>query len=321
MRTYDAPLDPQQHAVLAAWTLDPYTTVALALLVAGVLLGARRCPGWSRWRGVPLVVGTLLALVAVDAWPGVYARALESVLVSQQLTLLLVAPVLIAFGRPAEPLRALGFRLPVRVRMLHHRLSHPLLGPILVPVVTGALYFTPLLHVALTSRLGADLLHLALLAIGAIAAGPLARERLSDTSLDVGLVLFVGLAELLVDAIPGIALRLATTVSQPVTELAARRAWGPSPAHDQQLAGAILWSVAELVDLPYLLIVLRQWIRADAREARAVDADLDRAAVERRLRTPVALDEVPAPDTDRPWWETDASVFGDARAARLRRHE
>lgn len=321
MRTYDAPLDPQQHAVLAAWTLDPYTTVALALLVAGVSLGARRCPGWSRWRLVPLAAGALLALVAVDAWPGVYARALESVLVSQQLTLLLGAPVLIAFGRPAEPLRALGLRLPGPLAALHDRLGHPLLGPILVPLVTAALYFTPLLHLAFASRLGADLIHLALLGIGALAAAPLARERLSDTSLAVGLVLFVGLVELLVDAIPGIALRLATTVSQPVQDLAVRREWGPTPAHDQQLAGAILWAVAELIDVPYLLIVLRQWIRADSREARAVDADLDRAATERRLRTPVTLDEAPPPDTDRPWWESDASVFGDARAARLRREE
>jgi putative membrane protein len=181
--------------------------------------------------------------------------------------------------------------------------------------------FTPLLHLAVTDQAAADALHVALLVIGAIVAAPLAREDTAGTSLGVGLVLFVGLIELLVDAVPGIALRLTNTLQQPVLTLAARRSWGPSPLHDQQLAGGILWAVAEIIDVPYLLIVLRQWIRADAREAHRVDADLDRAALERRLRTPVSLNEEPPPDRERPWWETDASVFGEARAGRLRRRE
>ncbi len=321
MRGYDVPLDPRQHAVAAAWTLDPATTAVLALLVLGVLVGARRCPGWSRGRLVPLAVGVLSALVAVNAWPGVYARSLLSVLVAQQLTLLLVSPVLIAFARPADPLHALGLRLPAAARSALDVLGHPLLGPVLVPVVTAALYFSPLLHLAASSRPGADLLHVGLLFVGGVVAAPLARERAGASSLGVGLVLFVGLVELLVDAIPGIALRLSGSVRPPVYALAQRRSWGPSPLHDQQLGGAILWAVAELVDLPYLLIVLRQWIHADAREARRVDAALDRAALERRLRTPVSLDEPPPPDRERPWWETDASVFGADRAARLRRRD
>jgi putative membrane protein len=321
MRTYDVPLDPPQHSVLAAWTLDPATTALLVLLVVGVLVGARRCPTWSRGRLVPLVLGVATTVVAVDAWPGVYARGLISVLVSQQLTLLLVSPVLLAFARPSEPLRALGLRLPGPLRAAGEGLGHPMLGPVLVPVVSGALVFTPLLHLAVTDQAAADALHVALLVIGAIVAAPLAREDTAGTSLGVGLVLFVGLIELLVDAVPGIALRLTNTLQQPVLTLAARRSWGPSPLHDQQLAGGILWAVAEIIDVPYLLIVLRQWIRADAREAHRVDADLDRAALERRLRTPVSLNEEPPPDRERPWWETDASVFGEARAGRLRRRE
>ncbi|MGH3745688.1 MAG: cytochrome c oxidase assembly protein [Mycobacteriales bacterium] len=323
MRTYSVPLDPANHAVAGAWTFDPWTTAVLALLLGGVLLGARRARPWSWWRFVPLGAGLVVAVVAVDAWPGVYARSLLSVLVSQQLALLLVAPVLLAFGRPAEPLRALGLRLPAPLGAAYRRLSHPLLGPILVPVVTALLYFSPLLDLAVRSRLGADLIHLALLLLGAVVAAPLARDDLDASSLGVGLVVFVGLIELLVDAIPGIALRLMSGTLGPVLTLAGGRDWGPSAHHDQQLGGAILWAVAELVDLPYLLIVLRQWIRADAREAVRVDEDLDRAALERRVRRPVTAPEARAagaePDRDPPWWEQDPSVFDEHRARRLRR--
>lgn len=321
MRTYSVPLDPAHHAVAAAWTLDPWTTAILSLLLAGVLLGARRAPHWSRGRLVPLGAGLALAAVAVDAWPGVYARSLLSVLVAQQLALLLVAPVLLSFGRPAEPLRALGLRLPRVVTAAHRRLGHPLVGPILVPVVAALLYFSPLLRVASTSRLGADLIHVALLLLGAVVAAPLARDDVGASSLGVGLVLFVGLLELLVDAIPGIVLRLMHGTLGPVLTLAAGRDWGPDAHHDQALAGAILWAVAELVDLPYLLLVFGQWIRADAREARRVDDELDRAARTRRAGSamPDPAGTQAEPNRDQPWWEQDASVFGDQRARQLRR--
>ena len=55
-----------------------------------------------------------------------------------------------------------------------------------------------------------------------------------------------------------------------------------------------------------------QWIHADAREAAGVDADLDQQVLDDRL----AIDE---PGRVRPWWETDASVFGDHRAEGFRK--
>lgn len=325
VRTYSVPLDPAAHPVASAWTLDPWTTVVLALLVVGVLAGGRRTRDWSWGRLVPLLAGVAVAVVAVDAWPGVYARVLLSVHVSQQLALLLLAPVLIAFGRPAEPLRALGLHLPRPVATVHRRLAHPLLAPVLVPVIASLLYFTPLLQITFDSRLAADLMHVVLLALGAVGAAPLAREDPAATSLGVGLVVFLGLIELLLDALPGIFMRLATGTLEPVVAVAARRDWGPSPFHDQQLAGAILWAVAELLDLPYLMVVFRHWIRADAREASQLDAELDRAALERRLRKPVTLEEATGPgaepELEQPWWEQDGSVFGELRARHLRRPE
>ena len=39
----------------------------------------------------------------------------------------------------------------------------------------------------------------------------------------------------------------------------------------------MLWAIGEVVGLPLLLLVVVQWMRADAREAARIDAELDRA--------------------------------------------
>ena len=46
-------------------------------------------------------------------------------------------------------------------------------------------------------------------------------------------------------------------------------------ASDQRAAGAILWAVGEGIDVPFLLIIVTLWMRADAAEARRHDAWLD----------------------------------------------
>jgi putative copper resistance protein D len=156
-----------------------------------------------------------------------------------------------------------------------------------------------------------------LLMVGITIALPLVRDISKVSSLMFGLALAVGLVELLLDAIPGIALRLDGHVLPGVAALAAHRDWGPSPLGDQRTAGAILWSVAEILDLPFLLVLTSQWFRADARETIAVDAQLDAAAWERELRRPVTAEEAlsvrPEPLREQPWWEIDSHVFDEAR--------
>jgi putative membrane protein len=39
----------------------------------------------------------------------------------------------------------------------------------------------------------------------------------------------------------------------------------------------MLWAIGEVVGLPLLLLVVIQWMRADAREAARIDAELDAA--------------------------------------------
>ena len=103
------------------------------------------------------------------------------------------------------------------------------------------------------------------------------------SSLAVGLSLAIGSFELVLDAVPGIALRLHSTLSTTYFDHRASHTWSPAALHDQQTAGSVLWCVAELLDLPFLVIVFRQWLTADARDAAEVDAVLEAERVARGI--------------------------------------
>jgi putative membrane protein len=116
------------------------------------------------------------------------------------------------------------------------------------------------------------------------------------------------------DAIPGIVLRLQTKPASTYFLHRLPHPWSPTPLHDQQLAGGVLWTVAEVLDLPFLVLLFVVWIRADAREAAGIDAAL---AAERNARAAVSpTPAVGAPTlgpADTPWWLTDPQLRGRYR--------
>jgi putative copper resistance protein D len=178
-------------------------------------------------------------------------------------------------------------------------LGHPLIGPLLVPVLCALLFFGGLGELSLTSPEAGWLLHLMLLTMGALIALPLVDRDDNRSSLALGLALGVGMLELILDAVPGAVLRFQTHVVIPFFTLD-RPNWAPSWLDDQHTAGNIAWIVAEVIDLPFLLLVATRWIRADAREAVRIDAELDAASAD----TPAGTE----PATSRPWWLDDPQI-------------
>jgi len=116
--------------------------------------------------------------------------------------------------------------------------------------------------------------HLLLLAAGILIAIPLVDSNDNRTSLAVGLSLGVGFVELILDAFPGIALRFQTHMTLAHFAIG-RPTFASDSIDDQHTAGAILWVVAEILDLPFLILAATRWIKADAREAAVLDAELD----------------------------------------------
>ena len=66
-------------------------------------------------------------------------------------------------------------------------------------------------------------------------------------------------------------MRLSTGVLDGVTAVGVAPGWHLSPLRDQQIAGDLLWCIAEAADVPALLLLLLQWLRSDRRDAAAAD--------------------------------------------------
>jgi putative membrane protein len=292
-------ISPAHIAVLAQ-------PIAITLVLAsgfwyGATLRAVRAepPGWPLRRTASFY-GGLLLLVAVSCGPlAEAARSAFWVWLSQALALLLIVPVPLMAGQPVELARLSSARFRRSALFSARRwraFTSPLLGPLFIPLASVVFFFGPVPGWSIGFPPLGWLVQLVLVGLGCIIALPLVESAATATSLAVGAALAVGLVELLLDAIPGIVMRLSTN---PVTNYFHYRvtaSWSPAWLRDQQIAGGVLWCVAELLDLPFLILVARRWMRADAREAVEVDAALEDQQL-RRLIDGEQLDE--------PWFMQD----------------
>ncbi|MCK9896191.1 cytochrome c oxidase assembly protein [Frankia sp. AgB32] len=300
-----ASADPSGPAHM--WTAFHPDPVGIALVVAGaagyaygVTALRRRGADWPVRRTVMFLgPGLLSLLVFTMCWPGAYAHTLFSAYLVEMVGLFMVTPVLIACGRPGTLARMVA---PARWGAATDRvtgsrpaqvLTSPVLGALLVPVVTSAVVFSGILGESLRHDPLYHLVQVLLVALGLFIAAPLVADPGRMTGLAAATALFLGFLELLLDSIPGALLTFRTHLLAAGYYLAEHRAWGPTPLHDQHTGGAILWGVGEIVDLPFIAILLVRWKQADEREAKEVDRLLDEAQA--ASGSPMM----------RPWWETD----------------
>ena len=327
VQAYTGPGPLTATTALTAWTLDVVAIALVAVAAVAYVRGVRRVgqqgTRWPVMRVLSFAAGLALALIATCSAVGVYAPALFWMYVVQTCVLLLLVPLLLGAGAPLGLAAAASgpagrARLDAWTSSRAGRIARlPGLGPAVLIAVTSVLFFTPLMTVALSSTAGGEAVRLGLLAAGLVVALPVTDEHVGLSSVAYAAALAFALVEFLLDAVPGIVLRLQSHVLQEGYWSSLNRPWGPTPLGDQQLAGAWLWFFAEAGDLPFIAALLVAWVRSDAREARAVDAALD-AAAHAEPRLPAEPDASPQddPDRQRPWWETDPSVFGEARGRR-----
>jgi cytochrome c oxidase assembly factor CtaG len=307
---------PGGSTLLTQWTVQPVALALAAALAFGYAWVLRRAGRpWPRGRVATFAAGLVVLVWTANGFPAVYAKSLYWMWTAQVLALWLVVPTLLLAGRPV----GLGPAVP-RVTAAAQRLlaarpvravANPLVGPALLPAISAVLFFGPLPDWALRYHAVDWLLQLVLLCIGAVLMLPLCVPDDRAGSLAVGLALGVGMFELVLDALPGIVLRLHNSLVSAWFDHRHVHAWTPAALHDQQVAGAILWCVAELIDLPFLVLVYRRWLRSDAREAREIDAVLE---AERISRNPLAPSGGPAGDA--PWWLDDPQMQERMRRGR-----
>lgn len=300
---------PTPEALVSAWRWQPVCVAFVVLAALGYALALRRLPPRPRWpwgRTVTFGVGLALFVWATCGFLGVYANALFWAWTTQLLVLLLVVPTVLMAGQPValSGLRAAGPGLLARLaRSRFGRvIANPLISPAIVPLVVVLAVFGPLPAWTAASPPFDTVFELLVLLLGAAVALPVVTIDVDRSSQAVGLTLTVGLLELALVTMPGIALRVATEPGQFFDQRSVF-SWSPDPLADQRLAGAVLWCVAAVLGLPFFAAVFWRWLRADAREAAETDVVLDAEHI--------AHGEDPdstMPVADPPWWLSDAEL-------------
>lgn len=290
---------------LTSWTLDPF---ALAfVLIAGLLYGIgvararRRGTGWPLLRLLLFVLvglgGIVLATMSMFA---VYAEVLFWPATCANLMLDLIAPLGLALGDPIGLARvALGD--PGRRRLDAvlgsgplRFLTYPLVSSTAVLGSELSIYFTGYFTAALAHEPVWQLMHLQLLVTGLLFVLPmLTSQELLPRWATPGVRVLLVFVDGLFDSIPGLLILFSRPLLAASWYARQPRSWGPGPRLDQQLAGGLLFTLAELVSLPFVIAVFVEWWRSERVSTAELDARLDR------------LEQQDPGSGSRPWWETE----------------
>lgn len=268
---------PEPSVLFGTWRIDPLALGA-ALAAAVLYLRGTRRAAWPRRRTLLFALGLIAFLGIQCGFPGVYSGELRWAFSTRIALLLFVVPGLLAAGQPITlaqaALSARGrARLERALRSRPLRLTGNAMFATLFAAGLFALLLTPLAHLARSSGVAQNALTLAVPVVGLAMVLPMVEDAGRRTSLFITVEFLLAFVELVLDAVPGILLRISDTLFDTAT--AVGPSWFPSPLRDQHLSGDLLWFIAEIADVPVLILLFIRWRRSDARDARAIDALTD----------------------------------------------
>jgi cytochrome c oxidase assembly factor CtaG len=327
------------------WRVDVPVLVLIAVLAVWYLASARRVSrAGGRWGSGPAVAfiagGLGVWTVATMAWPGAYQGVLFYARATQTVLLVLVAPLFLAMGKPLTLFAAAypgpGRRVRRAVRSLPARVvTFPAVTALLLIAVPMSMYFTSWYTAFFASGTVRELTYLILMVPGYLFFWTLLRVDPVPRQYPYGVGMWIAAAEVVGDAFFGIAVIADQAVIAAGHYRAVGYPFGPSLATSQVIGGGVIWILGDLVGLPFLAVQLILMMRADKREAAAIDAELDARDADRAARAgrpaglvgadspaagPLSAGADPDPEApvthgagepgeaDRPWWETDPRI-------------
>ncbi|HXW46627.1 MAG TPA: cytochrome c oxidase assembly protein [Streptosporangiaceae bacterium] len=311
---YHGPPQLTFPGAFTSWTLDPWTLAAVVLVggcyLAGVRKVRRQGTDWPFGRVFAFcVLGLGFAIVATMSSIGVYQPVLFYMRSVQTILFLLVVPLFLALGRPLTliiqtvPRTGPWLRSVIGSRAARVA-TFPAITTFVLVVTPFLIYFSPWYAAGFGSVLVAQLTHLALLAPGFVFFWTLLRVDPVPKAYPYVVALWITAAEVIGDAILGLAVIADNNLIAASYYHALARPWGPDLSTAQVLGGGVLWILGDIVGLPFLAAQLIQMIREDEADAEVIDAELD------------ARDAAAAsvPPSSQPWWESDPRFTGRFQA-------
>ena len=268
-----------------------FTAVSVAVAaVAGLLYGCgllslrRAGTPWPLHRTLIFyVLGLGSYLFVTCGFLGVWSVEVRWAFSTRIALLVFAVPALISYGRPVG-LAKLALTAPHRRRLdsfLGSRLLRISGNAVFEPFFTLAVFsvfLTPLAGVVRASEGAQGWIDLIVPIIGLLMVLPIIENTIERSEFFITFEFMIAFAALVFDAIPGILLRLNETVlDQAAPIMGVLPVWFPNPLHDQHLSGDFLWFLAEIADIPVLIMLFVRWWKSDRRQARSMDELSDEA--------------------------------------------
>ncbi|WP_419819380.1 cytochrome c oxidase assembly protein [Glaciibacter flavus] len=277
-----SPPTPDVVTFFTTFTFDP-VALAVILVAAGLYaLGIRSAArNGVAWPMRPTLAFYLLGLGSF-AWVefgflGTWSTDLRWAFSTRVALLLFAVPSLITLGRPVALARAALSGLPAErlERILGSHFVRITGNAVFAPIVAlvGFMLFLTPLAAALREQPGWEVAITVLVpTVGLLMVLPIVETSLVRTGLFITAEFLLAFVELLLDAIPGLLLRLNEVVLDHAPAITGvLPGWFPNALHDQHLSGDFLWFIAEIADIPVLIILFVRWMRTDRREAKKMD--------------------------------------------------
>lgn len=277
---------------LTAWQFDwlfgTTAVVAIGLYLAGVARLRRRGDTWPISWTIMWVIGWLLFIFATSGAPGVYGRVMFSMHMVQHMALMMLIPIFLVSGSAITlALRALTVRhdktlgpREILLAVVHSRWAAIVANPVVAAVIffasLVAFYWTDLFEWALTTHSGHAFMTIHFTVTGYAFVWSLIGRDPGPPKWSAPLRLLVLFATLAAHAFFGLAIMQGQWLLAPGFFLALDLDWMPDLLGDQQIGGTIAWGIGEMPTLVLALLVTRDWLRSDTREAERTDRQADR---------------------------------------------
>src|SRR5271166_2106209 len=237
---YHGPPELTPMRAFTEWAVDPWALAVLVLVGGLYLLGVRRVRrsgvAWPAARIVAFCAGGIgLAFVATSSSLAVYWPVLFYVRAVQTVLLLLAVPLFLALGRPLSLVIAASPRSGPRIEAaatgrVARALTFPAITAMILVLTPFVLYFSPWFEAGFHSGAVRQLTYLMLVLPGLVFFWTLLRADPVPREYPYLVALWVTAAEVVGDAVLGLAVIADRTLIAGSYYHALARPWGPSPA-------------------------------------------------------------------------------------------
>jgi cytochrome c oxidase assembly factor CtaG len=275
-------ITPPIPTFLTTFHFDPIAlgviVIAAIAYAIGIVSARRRGVRWSLWP----TLGFYVLGLGFYAWVsfgflGAYTYELRWAYITRIAFMLFAVPWLLALGKPAA---LADSALTGRASLTFHRFLNSkflrLIGnAVFEPLFTVALFMlfvTPLSAWLRVSPIPQNAATILIPLFGLLTIIPIAEDTRKHTSFFLTVEFMLAMGALIFDAVPGILLRLHNTVLDGIPSVAGNLpSWFPYAIRDQHLAGDFIWLIAEVADIPVIIILFLRWARIDRGEAVEID--------------------------------------------------